>query len=180
MAYPSAQLPSRRDLGGGSDPQRQGKRMNKGMNNLPLPRGASAAIKWGSLPPPAPLSWGAPPAGQGGDARGAASIRFVALDTGNPCCPASDEEFRKARNHNGEDSALCERSVVVSKVCTIQVNNLVSVEYSPIRRHLRDPQRPWDRVSSQGATAVGLPLPVDPRNWFRPWRSFARFTTTTG
>ena len=30
---------------------------------------------------------------------------------------------------------------MVVKVCTIQVNNLVSVEYSPIRRHLLDPQR---------------------------------------
>lgn len=48
-----ARWPSSRDHGGGSDPQRQGKRMNKGMNNLPLPRGASATKIGGSLPPPA-------------------------------------------------------------------------------------------------------------------------------
>ena len=29
----------------------------------------------------------------------------------------------------------------LSKVCTIQVNNLASVEYSPIGRHRLDPQR---------------------------------------
>ena len=112
------------------------------MNNLPLPRGASAVKNAGSLPPLAPLSCGAPPRRARGDGQGTASFRFVASDAGNPCCHASDAVFRGSPKPQRPGlRPLREKRLWLSRVCTIQVNNLVSVEYSPIRRHLLDPQR---------------------------------------
>ena len=49
--------------------------------------------------------------------------------------------FGKVSNHNGEGAPSEREALSLSKVCTIRVNNLVSVEYSPIRRHRLDPQR---------------------------------------
>ena len=55
--------------------------------------------------------------------------------------PLLMRRFGKVSNHNGEGAPSEREALWLSKVCTIQVNNLVSVEYSPIRRHLLDPQR---------------------------------------
>ena len=43
-----------------------------------------------------PASHGAPPRRARGNARGAASLRFVASDAGNRCCLASDGAFRES------------------------------------------------------------------------------------
>ncbi len=55
--------------------------------------------------------------------------------------PRLMRRFGKASNHSGEKPPSEREALWLSKVCTIQVNNLVSVEYSPIQRHLLDPQR---------------------------------------
>ena len=91
-------------------------------------------------------------AGRGGDARGSASLRFVPSDAGNPCCPASDADVRGSPQPQRRGGLPSEREALwLSKVCTIQVNNLVSVEYSPIRRHRRDPQRRKSSIDSAPA-----------------------------
>ena len=60
------QLPHRfeclpaRDHCGESDPRRGGEMVDFGVHHLPLPGGAPAPKKWGSLSPPAPLQYGAP------------------------------------------------------------------------------------------------------------------------
>ena len=93
--------------------------MNKGLNNLPLPCGASAAETWGSLPPPAPLSCGALPRRARGDTRGAASLRFIATDAGNPCQPFSNKAFQARPQPQQRGLTLWERSVVLVTVCAI-------------------------------------------------------------
>ncbi len=55
--------------------------------------------------------------------------------------PRLMRRFGKASNHSGEETPSERKALWLSKVCTIQVNNLVSVEYSPIQRHLLDPRR---------------------------------------
>ena len=77
----------------GATPKRGGLTVNCGVKRPTLPDGAPASKKPGSLPPLSPLSCGAPPRRARGDARGAASLRLVASDTGNPCCPVSDAVF---------------------------------------------------------------------------------------
>ena len=88
--------------------------MNKGMNNLPLPRGASAAKKGGSLPPPAsPLVRRAvTPGGRG--TRGAQPRFALSHQTRQiRVVPCLMRRFGKIPDHNGEGFALCEGSVGV-------------------------------------------------------------------
>ena len=89
--------------------------------------------------PRCPASPGAPPRRARGNARGAASLRFVASDAGNRCCPASDGAFRESLQPQRRGLRPLREALWLSIVCTIQVSNPVSVEYSPIRRHLLDP-----------------------------------------
>ena len=57
--------------------------------------------------------------------------------------------FGKASNHSGKEPPSEREALWLSKVCTIQVNNLVSVKYSPIQRHLLDPQRRKSSIMSR-------------------------------
>ena len=68
--------------------------MNCEVKRLTLPGAAPAVRMPGALPPPAPLSCGAPPPRARRDPRGAASLHFPAADTENPCGLASDGAFR--------------------------------------------------------------------------------------
>ena len=77
-------------------PKRGRQRVSGPLSPFALPRAAPAAQKGGSLSPPAPLSRGAPLRQARGDARGAASLRFVAADAGNPCRSASGAAFRES------------------------------------------------------------------------------------
>ena len=61
-SWPTRQ-PSRRDHCGGSDPPRRGLAVNCKVKRLPPPGAAPAVKKGGSLPPPSPLSCGAPSRG---------------------------------------------------------------------------------------------------------------------
>ena len=78
-----------------------------------LPGGAPAAKKGGSLPPPAPLSCGAPPRGARGGTR-EAQPRFAYPQRMREIrvVPRPMRRFVKVSNHNGEGSALWEKGVV--------------------------------------------------------------------
>ena len=66
-----------------------------GVHHLPLPGGAPAPKKWGSLSPPSP-----PPVRrhdapcEGGTHGVGAALRFTLEDLGNPCQSASNAGFR--------------------------------------------------------------------------------------
>ena len=109
----------------------------------------------GPAVPAVPAPHGAPPRRARGNARGAASLRFVASDAGNRCCPASDGAFRESLQPQRGGLRPLREALWLSIVCTIQVSNPLSVEYSPIRRHLLDPQR---RKSSIIPPSLGEPV----------------------
>ena len=91
----SARWPSRQGSWWWERPPGAGKRMNKGLNNLPLPRAASASKKQGSLPPPPPPSVRRADAPcEAGDRQDSAAPRLTAEDSGNPCEPASNVGFQ--------------------------------------------------------------------------------------
>ena len=69
-------------------------------------------------------------AGREGNRRGAASLRLVATDAGNPCCPASDAAFRVCPGPQRRGlRPLRERRCGCSQ------------SGPPLRRHERDPRR---------------------------------------
>ena len=87
--------PSRRDHCGESDPRRGGEMVDFGVHHLPLPGGAPAPKKWGSLSPPSP-----PPVRrhdapcEGGTHGASAARRVTSEDLGNPCQSTSNAGFR--------------------------------------------------------------------------------------
>ena len=69
--------------------------MNKGLNNLTLPRAASASKNRGSLPPPSsPPVRRAPAPCEAGDRHHGAALRFTAEEVENPRQPASNADFQ--------------------------------------------------------------------------------------
>ena len=75
------------------------------------------------------------------DTRGAASLRLVALDAANPCCPTSDAALRE--NPRPQRRGLCPL-----RGKRWGCHNHVTLRYpprservTPLRRHLLDPQR---------------------------------------
>ena len=81
--------------------------------HLPLPGGASAAKKAGSLPPSAHLPCAAPP--QRGRGKREAQPRFAFLQRTREIrvVPRPVRRFGYAPDHNGRNSARSERRVVV-------------------------------------------------------------------
>ena len=86
--------------------QGQGKRMNKGMNNLPLPRGASAAKKWVAPTTSTPLLRPAAAPGEGGTREAQPRICFSQRTWEMPVVPRLVRRCVKVSNHNGECSSL--------------------------------------------------------------------------
>ena len=143
------------------------------VRRLTLDGDAPASKKGGSLPPPAPLSCGAPLRRARGDTRGAASLSFSAADAGNPCCPASDAAFRGSPPPQRGGGAPSEREALwVLKACATYVRHQVFVSGALIRRHRLDPQRrklsthpaPAEAASWLLSTAVPL-LPLPSPRW---------------
>ena len=123
-------------------PPRRGLTVNCEVKRLTLSDGAPASKNPGSLSPPAPLSCGAPLRRAKRGHRCAASLRFVAPDAGNPCCPTSDAAFRESlqpqrRGVRPLRKRRCGGIAIMKRLgehrCFLPV--------SPIRRHLLDPQR---------------------------------------
>ena len=70
--------------------------VNFGVHHLPLPGGAPAPKNRGSLPPlPPPPVRRADAPGEAGDTQADALRRVTAEDSGNPCQPASNEDFQE-------------------------------------------------------------------------------------
>ena len=87
--------------------QRGGLTVNCEVKRLTLPGAALAAKIWGSLPPPSPLSCGAPPRRQGGGTR-EAQPRFALWRQTREILvvPCLTRCLAKGLNHGGEDSVL--------------------------------------------------------------------------
>ena len=133
--------PSRRDLCGESDPQ-GGKGCPDPCPPLPSsvphqrPKGGVALTT--SIPP---VRRAVAPC-DGEDPRGAASLRFPASDAGNPCCHASSAPFRESPPTTTARAPPSERKALwVSQSCHPSMSPPPSEWVTPIRRHLRDPQR---------------------------------------
>ena len=127
--------------------------MNCEVKRLTLSDGAPAVKKGGSLSPPAPLSCGAP-ARRAREGRREAQprISYSHQTREIPVVPRLMRRFGKVPNHNGEGSALREKSVVCVEIMKRLGEHRYVVAVSPIGRHLLDPHR---RKSSI------IPRPVD-------------------
>ena len=87
--------PSQRDHCGESDlPARGAKGRHLGRHLCPPPWRTSGEKGGVALTTSTPLVRRAVAPSEGGDTRGAASLRFSAADAGNPCCPASGAAFQ--------------------------------------------------------------------------------------
>ena len=126
--------------------------------------GARTALSAGGASLPNVIHWGwrgapAPSNPDPGDLSPGPPITPAA-----PFCPSHDGGLDGARSDSdGGDAAFrgsfrpqrggappSEREALwLSRVCTTQVNNLVSIEYSPIQRHLLEPQRRKSSIISR-------------------------------
>ena len=151
-----------------------------GSHHLPLPVG-------GSLPPPAPLSCGAPARrARGGHARRSLASLFrmgrgKSVLSRVPCGVSEKSRTPTARAPPSEREALW-----LSKSCPVQVANPTLVKWTPIRRHRRHPQRRKLSIiprpgSGQDRSGGGPLVQVWRRRWVRSrcWGSQATAKTST-
>ena len=122
-------------------PPRGGLTVSCEVKRLTLPDAALAVKIPGSLSPPAALSCGAPVHQARRGHRCTASLRFVASDARNPCCPTSYAAFRGSPPRHRRGLRPLRKGVVGVEIMKRLGEHRCFLPVSPIRRHLLDPQR---------------------------------------